>query len=224
MRTSIQRVMVFDVETSGLIPKDRSNILITALPYILQLSFVIFETNGWNIVKTMNTYVNISHDVPIAQNIYELTGITREMCNNGYPMHTVLREFINEYQKCDFIVAHNIQFDREMIKIELERNRAYFQGPDLLTFDREYEKEQVKTNYCTMYGGRNLCKIERKNAKGETYYKSPKLVELHEHLFSKTPKNLHNSLIDTFICLRCFIKMRFKFELSLKHFPHIEFE
>ena len=51
-----------------------------------------------------------------------------------------------------------------------------------------------------------------------------KLEELYKHLFGDIPNNLHDSLIDTYICLRCFVKMRFKFELSLRNFPqHITF-
>ena len=37
---------------------------------------------------------------------------------------------------------------------------------------------------------------------GEIYYKKPKLIELHECLYKTTPKNLHNSLIDVWVCWR----------------------
>ena len=39
------------------------------------------------------------------------------------------------------------------------------------------------------------------------YQKPPKLVELHQELFKSVPKNLHNSLIDVFVCFRCFHEM-----------------
>ena len=219
-----KRILVFDVETSGLIPKDRTGVTINDLPYILQLTFVIFETKGWKITRSVNTYINVAPNVPISPKITELTGITREMCDKGISMKIALQEFAKEYMQCDIIVAHNIQFDREMIRIELERNKDSLTEPQYaLIFDREFERHQNKFNYCTMYNGKNACKIERTDPKGEVYYKSPKLVELYEHLFHMTPHNLHDSLIDTFVCLRCFIKLRFKFDLSLKGFPDITF-
>ena len=36
----------------------------------------------------------------------------------------------------------------------------------------------------------------------------PKLVELYQELFRGTPANLHNSLVDTLVCMRCYLKMR----------------
>lgn len=219
-----KRILVFDVETSGLIPKDRTNMTMDDLPHILQLTFVIFETKGWKIARSMNTYINVASSVSISPKITELTGITREMCDKGISMKTALQEFVKEYMECDIIVAHNIQFDREMVRIELERHKTTLTDPQYaLVFDREFERHQNKFNYCTMYNGKNVCKIERTDPNGEVYYKCPKLVELYEYLFSMTPHNLHDSLIDTFVCLRCFVKMRFKFDLSLKSFPDITF-
>ena len=40
---------------------------------------------------------------------------------------------------------------------------------------------------------------------GRKVLKSPKLVELHEKLFDSTPSNLHNFLIDIYVCLDVFI-------------------
>jgi len=222
MSKKTTRVLVFDVETSGLLPKDKEAKL-EDYPHILQLSFVVFDTNGWKVTKTGNTYINVSQKIEISKKITELTGITREMCDKGIQIQRALREFGKEYMECDIIVAHNINFDRQMIKTEIERNKEFLEPNIRILFDREFEKQNNKFNYCTMYGSKNVCKIEITNSKGEKYYKSPKLVELYEHLFEMVPGNLHNSLVDTFICLRCFVKMRYKFDLSLKWFPDIPF-
>jgi hypothetical protein len=42
---------------------------------------------------------------------------------------------------------------------------------------------------------------------GKEYTKFPKLSELHEKLFATKPQNLHNSLVDILITLRCFMKL-----------------
>lgn len=223
MSKKVERVLVFDVETSGLIPREREDVHINDLPYILQLSYVIFETKGWQVVKCMDTYINVDKSVEISEKITELTGITRKMCDRGINIDVALHEFAFDYMNSDVIVAHNINFDREMIKIEIERNKLHLKQEWHNVFNREFEKENNKINYCTMYSSKYICKLERINDKGEKYYKSPKLLELHEHLFGTTPENLHNSLIDTFVCLRCFVKLRFKFDMPLRQFPEITF-
>ena len=220
-----RRVMIFDVETTGLLPRDRSGIPLTELPHILQISFVIFDTQYWRVIKSVDFHINVPSTVEISPLITELTGITREKCDNGTPILNALLEFQKEYMLCNMIVAHNIQFDREMIRVEMERHRE-----EILTFDThmifndDLEKSTNKEIYCTMKMGRNLCKIERKTKEGKTYFKSPKLIELYEKIFEMSPQNLHNSLVDTYICLRCFVKMRFKFDLSLGMFPNIQFQ
>ena len=127
-----------------------------------------------------------------------------------------LKEFCDEYMQCDLIAAHNIYFDRNMIQLEISRNKEKLPSHYVENvFSRNFEKENFKTNYCTMYNGRNICNIKRENDKGETYVKCPKLSELYEHLFEEPVHgNLHNSLVDTYVCLKCLVKMRFKFDMK----------
>ena len=242
-----RRVMIFDVETTGLLPRDRTGIPLTELPHILQISFVIFDTQYWRVVKSVDFHINVPSTVEISPLITELTGITREKCDSGTTILNALLEFQQEYMLCNMIVAHNIQFDREMIRVEMERNiykkgtearnmifNAEYENSQLAAsqrgklarkvFHAEYEKSVNKEIYCTMQMGRNVCKIERLTKTGKTYFKSPKLIELYEHLFGMSPKDLHNSLVDTYVCLRCFVKLRFKFDLSLDMFPDIRFQ
>jgi len=217
--------MIFDVETTGLLPRDRTGIPLTELPHILQISFVIFDTQYWRVVKSVDFHINVPSTVEISPLITELTGITREKCDSGTTILNALLEFQKEYMLCNMIVAHNIQFDREMIRVEMERNREQILTFDTnMIFNAEYEKSVNKEIYCTMQMGRNVCKIESLTKTGKTYFKSPKLIELYEHLFGMSPKDLHNSLVDTYVCLRCFVKMRFKFDLSLDMFPDIRFQ
>ena len=220
-----RRVMIFDVETTGLLPRDRTGIPLTELPHILQISFVIFDTQYWRVVKSVDFHINVPSTVEISPLVTELTGITREKCDSGTTILNALLEFQKEYMLCNMIVAHNIQFDREMIRVEMERNREQILTFDTnMVFNAEYEKSVNKEIYCTMQMGRNVCKIESLTKTGKTYFKSPKLIELYEHVFGMSPKDLHNSLVDTYVCLRCFVKLRFKFDLSLDMFPDIRFQ
>ena len=70
-RRNIRKVLVFDVETSGLLPKKTEDIPLENLPHILQLSYIVFETNGWKVSKVGNYYVNVPQDVEISSKITE---------------------------------------------------------------------------------------------------------------------------------------------------------
>ena len=169
-----RRIMIFDVETSGLLPKTREGVALTDLPHILQITFVIFDTQYWRVVKSVDLYIKIAENVEISPLITDLTGITREMCDKGVPIQKAMHEFYKEYVQCDVFVAHNIKFDREMVRVEMERCIANdMVQPDYSqVFNEEFMKQQQKSTFCTMLVGRNMCKIERTGKKRGLLQKS----------------------------------------------------
>lgn len=224
-------VMVFDVETTGLIPKrPQSTTLetIKSCPYILQLCFVLYDMDKQEIIRKFNSYVDVDDSVEISPKITEITGIVRETCKSrGIPIQDVLTEFYRAYQSCDVIVAHNIDFDKEMIMIEVMRNyqKMYSNGcenPSIL-FNEIHNVVYSKHLYCTMRYGKDLCdlwvecKTDSKSViktDGTTeepnkrrYKKNPKLSELHFKIFNEIPDGLHDALVDTLACLKCYIHL-----------------
>ena len=117
-------VMVFDVETSGLLPKDvkQNKQTINKFPYILQLSYTIYDIEKQKCIKTFDTFIDVPKRVEISPQITELTSITREKCNTGMSILSALRSFYNDFVVCDQIIAHNLRFDKQMILVELTRN------------------------------------------------------------------------------------------------------
>lgn len=216
------RVLVFDVETNGLFPYQKAVEApppLETLPYILQLSFVVYDPKSQKIVTTANHYVRVADDIPISEEITTLTGIDRRTVNEkGVSITHALKEFYEAYMNCDCVVAHNIEFDRRMILTEVARNCAHLEETMGLIsakkmFDPDFQLRNRVDNFCTMRYSRGICKIERVNKKGETYYKNPRLVELYEFLFHSIPKNLHDSMVDTYACLQCFVKMKLRQDL-----------
>jgi hypothetical protein len=61
-----------------------------------------------------------------------------------------------------------------------------------------------------------FCKLERLSKTNQVYYKNPKLSELYEILFPNEPipKELHNSLIDAAMTLRCYLKYVNNFDIK----------
>lgn len=226
-----RRLLVFDVETTGLIPKidpvTKKPGPLEEMPYIIQISFIIFNLYDFSIEKTYNAYIKIKNIEKISEEITNLTGITQEKCaNQGIEMKIALEEFYNEYINSDYVIAHNINFDRRMIMIEIERNYLELEEKSkniLNLFDPLFCKLKGIENYCTMLSSIHICNImiESKTNKTKSYKKFPKLTELYYILFKSNPANLHNALVDTLVCLRCFLKIKMNHEIHHKKYEHM---
>ena len=98
-----------------------------------------------------------------------------------------------------------------MIIVELIRmNRLSELLNDDITFNlnsSNYEKLMHINKYCTMVETEKKCNIKAISKTGKEYTKYPTLGELHFYLFRSYPKNLHNSLNDILICLRCYYNL-----------------
>ena len=198
--------LVFDVETTGLLPKTQKD----KIPHIIQLSFALYDTDTNTMVETYDAYVKPSEGDVLEPFITNLTGITQEMLDTkGIPTEDAISAFYTAYQKADILVAHNLYFDMTMITMDGSGITQEIRT----MFDREVLANTHKKLYCTMQEGIELCKIERTNRRG-TYYKQPKLSELYEYLFGKQPENLHNSAVDVAVCLCCFLKMRYDIDAT----------
>jgi hypothetical protein len=125
-----------------------------------------------------------------------------------------------------------MDFDEKMVLIELERNRAQIskRAPQCLRlFSTIFEEINHIERFCTMRRGTALCNIpmflpeidissasasasasalKKPPSKAKKF---PKLSELFKTLFGEAepvPENLHNSMVDVLVCLRCYLKMR----------------
>ena len=223
-------ILVFDTETSGLFPKPNKDISMKSkledYPYILQLSFVLFDMKTRKIIHKYNKYIKVPDHVIISPFITDLTGITREKCNKGVSIIVALQELYHAYKLCDAIVAHNISFDRQMVEIETIRNfNLLVRTIPMIAFifNSTFHKLENKEVLCTMSIGKNVCNIlvVSKTNPENTYKKNPKLEELYEHLFQESINNAHDALYDTLACLRCFLKLYYKIDFDIKNIDMI---
>lgn len=207
-KSDMKLVLIFDTETTGLIPKNANSY--EFCPYILQLSYVLYNLETCTIDEIFNEFIKIPSTVKYDEKkIEDINGITRELCNTkGKPLVYVLNQFYMAYLRADCIVAHNIEFDRKMIQIELLRNNLMNRIP-------MFHPDNVKKEECTMVMSLKLCNIIRKNRWGEPYIKNPKLSETYHKLFDIEPEpdTLHNAIMDTIYCLRCYLKMQHGIEI-----------
>ena len=201
------KILVFDTETTGLIPKDTSLYQTNSWPYVVQFSFILFNTITNKIELEQDYIIKIPKHVEISRESTKVHGITKQKTiKQGFDMKDVLEIFKIALESCDFLVAHNINFDKKLIMVENIRNKV----------DMSFNRNGLNI-YCTMKNGINICNIEKKNENNEIYKKYPSLLELHYKLFNTIPCNLHNSLVDVLICMRCFYKIIFNEDLCKKN-------
>jgi len=221
--------LIFDVETTGLLPKNNGAPL-SEFPNIIQFSFVLYDTEENKIKKVYNKYILPINDVKVSQEITNITGITQEIIDSeGIHICEAIQEFFHIYMEADVLVGHNLEFDIKMVLAESAR-----WGLNIIidTFEKHCHigkpansKQLFDTSntnfYCTMMNGIEICKLERTNSRG-TYFKHPKLSELYQHIFeTNPPEGLHNSLIDVFACLRCYVAMDHYFYIGDEAFEEI---
>lgn len=200
------KLLIFDTETTGLPPNRNTSILsIEQWPYIVQISYLLYDTEKNNVIEQLDTLINIKQNIIIPADATNIHGITNEMCREkGRNIKEILNIFNNALFQADLLVAHNLQFDKNMLLVEYIRNR--------LTNNFTLSNLPIP-EFCTMQHSIELCSIYRNNKYGQPYKKYPKLIELYQKLFNETPSGLHNAMADVIVCLRCYCKMQLNIDI-----------
>lgn len=218
-------ILVFDTETTGL-PKTKiiNKDTLHLWPYIVQFSYIIFDTDLKKLIKIKDCIIRIPDFITISDEVSQIHGITNDISfSKGINIVNVLKEFFVDFTNVDYIVGHNISFDLNMVTAEL--NRIIVNSNDVEELSEiKMQLTTINTSkniYCTMKESINLCAIETKDKFGRTYNKFPKLIELYQKLFNIIPNNLHNSLNDVIVCLRCFMKMKYDKDI-IEYSPEVK--
>ena len=212
-------LLIFDTETTGL-PKSKniSKEDLPLWPYVVQFSYILFNTDTKQIEKIVNEIIKIPLKIDISEEASTIHGITKEKTQKkGFDINTMILEMASDIIAVDLIVGHNITFDMNMLLVEtmsLSLNAVYTYKQKKYT---DFAQRLKKMNtFCTMGTNIELCSIKTISKKdGKEYNKFPKLVELHQTLFSTIPPNLHNSLMDVLVCLRCYMYVKEDIDLLI---------
>lgn len=185
--------LFLDTETTGL-PKKRNADLMDFdnWPYVVEIAWLLTDEFGLQV--SGDKYI-VKQNVKIPQEAIRVHHITNEDMNSkGVSPKVVYREFIEAVANCDYIIAHNIDFDLPILQCELYRN-----GLNVSLYEKKH--------FCTMKAGKDFCYSFDANGRP----KNPKLVELFSSLYfniSSLPiKGTHSALSDTLMTYRCFMKM-----------------
>lgn len=205
------KILVVDTETTGLPTSRNASIYNTHdWPYVIQLSFILYDTDVGEIIDKFDSLIAINECVEISPDAYNIHHISKNMCYEyGTDIKNALRSLNQQIAKCDIVVGHNISFDKQILIVEFIRNDITSNFP-------------TKSMFCTMKRYKTLCNIKRQrlpkntddpNASPQEYIKFPTLSELHNVLFMYNPKNLHNSYVDILICLRCYMRIEYNTDI-----------
>jgi len=205
-------ILCFDTETTGLPEGRHISIYDTdKWPHIVQLSFMVYDTEKKEVVQEYDEIIKIAQNVELTPKSVEIHGITRDVIEKrGIPIEKALYAFKCALRTSDCSIGHNLSFDKRLLIVESIRNKGFDANDDSI-IQLRFSKE-----FCTMLNSVDVCKIKmlRKDGSGSFYYKYPTLLELHEHLFQTKPHNAHDSKVDVIVCLRCYCKLVLKYDLS----------
>lgn len=182
------KILIFDTETTWFI--DKKNPDLNAQPYIIQFAWIYGELEDGNFkeIKRINQFIKPKISIPYASSqvhhIYDID------VKNAPNIEDYIDQFISIINESDVIIWHNIEYDEEMIKLELKRlNREY-----------EYRPKQVM---CTMKTTVDYCQLP---GSGERF-KYPKLWELYKKLFWEYFIWAHDAIVDVEATLKSFLEL-----------------
>lgn len=209
MNTTIlhnMKVLIFDTETTGL-PTERFPSIYDSekWPHIIQLSYIMYDTDNFVIIHKSDEIICIGDDVVLTEKSVSMHGISREISKaKGVPIYEALTRFNECASIAETLVGHNISFDKRIFIAECIRNniKSNFMG-------------STKQLYCTMKNTKELCGLYTTYNNRKPYLKYPTQTELHRKLFpdEADPQGVHNSLNDVLICLRNYIKLTLSIDL-----------
>ncbi len=215
------KIVIFDTETTGL-PKSRQSLVTNTeeWPHIVQFSYIIYDLSTDTLEKVGDYVIKLDAEIVIPEESSKIHNITKEISDEyGQPIKEVIEQFMKDIVDCRMLIAHNLEFDMNMLIVELIRmNRAaeLLEDDDAVDFNNSvYEKITGIEKYCTMKETEKKCNIKVISKTGKEYTKYPTLSELHYHLFTTYPNHLHNSLNDILICLRCYYKIQKQMDICI---------
>ncbi len=190
----ILKVFFFDTETTWKDPKNDQ---------IIQFWWIFWTFKEWSKEFLEEARINqlIRPTKEISKEASEKHWIYKKDLENYWLIDEYIYEFLSFIKKADFVVWHNVEFDKSILIAETKRLGIPFDFSKVKWID-------------TMKPTSSLLKIpapERSNDK----YKWPKLIELYKFLFWKWFDNAHDAMADITATKDCFIEL-------MKHYDVIK--
>lgn len=202
-------ILFFDTETTGI--RDWKNP--TFLPRVVQIGALLTDNEGKTLAElNVLLYPEGFDTVPeVAANVH---GFSFEMISKtGINRELGLETFFEIMDKADIIVAHNIEYDLDLLNIEIDYAREHAENQ--FVPEAWAEVLNSKQAFCTMLNSRDLLKLPLSAAQASFFkdkgidqqYKNPRLSEAYQHYFGKTFDNAHDAMADVRACADVYFKL-----------------
>ncbi len=184
--------LIFDTETTGL-PKKWNAPLTDSdnWPRCVQISWQIHDQGGGLISNRDYLIKPDGYNIPYESE--KIHGISTKLAvQEGEYINNVLNFFQEDLEKVQFIIGHNVNFDRNILGAEFLRKALDDPFPSLKIIDTCTEET---ANVCQIKGG----------PRGR--YKLPTLTELYFFLFNDKFQEAHNATADVEATARVFFEL-----------------
>jgi len=195
------KILVFDTETTGFI--DKKNSSLDLQPSIVQFAGIFWElqengdfTKSWEINELMKPPRSIPAGASRVHHIYDID------VKDKPPIAQKMDSFLQIINDADVVIGHNIEYDEDMMKLELKR------------LGKEYEY-QPKQTFCTMKTTVEFCGLQWSGER----LKYPKLGELYKKLFGEYFLGAHDAIVDVEATLKIFLELYRKKIITLQTPP-----
>jgi DNA polymerase III epsilon subunit-like protein len=185
------KILFLDTETNGL-PRDwRAPVSkVDNWPRIIQLAWMLTDEFGETIDQQVDLIKPNGWQIP-NEPFWINNGFTQETSlAEGIPFSEALKKFMVALNRADVVVAHNMNFDYNVMGAEMIRHEA----------KADARKEKI----CTMTVSTDLLKLP---GRFEGTFKFPRLEELYQWLFNASFEGAHDALVDVQACRECFFEL-----------------
>ena len=183
------KILVFDTETTWFF--DKKDPRLEKQPHIIQFAGILWEIwKAWEFRELERKDVFFKPPIAIPYDSSKVHHIYDVDVQNKPSIISEIDKLMTFIGKADTIVWHNIEYDEEMLKIELKRVEKL----------HLYMPSQV---ICTMKETVDFCALEWNGQR----FKYPKLWELHKKLFWEYFIWAHDAMTDVEATLKCFLEL-----------------
>lgn len=180
--------LFFDTETTGFKTDNFT-------PEIVQIGAILQDTETGRTLSEINLIVRPQGKIP--EQVVAIHGIDDELADTyGIDQSRAETLFARIAQMADTVVAHNIEFDIQMLELNWPFAWGMVQG---------------RTQFCTMRSATDIIKLPPGTYHQVKYskYKPPKLIEVYQYFFDgKTFDNTHDAMADVRACRDVFFAMQ----------------
>ena len=178
---NILKLFFFDTETTGIDSRK---------DYIIQFGGIFGEydldTQEFREIAVINQYINLPDSVQIPIWASKVHGIYKEDLVDYRQMSYYIEDFLEYMLKADFVIGHNVEFDKNMIIWEAKRNYCPFDS---------FKIKWIDTMKPCVWLIPSIWK------------KQPTLQELHTYLFWRLFDWAHDAMADIRATKDCFLKL-----------------